>query len=51
MDFSSLLTNVESLAFIYAWTLLAAGTFALGEKVVGDFSAQKARVKIEAKDQ
>jgi len=42
-DFSSLLTNVESLAFLYAWTLLAAGVFALGEKVVAGFTARKAQ--------
>jgi hypothetical protein len=41
-DFSSLLNNIESLAFLYAWTLLAAGVFALGEKVVAGYAARKA---------
>jgi hypothetical protein len=42
-DFSSLLGNVESLAFLYAWTLAAAGVFALGEEIVRNFTARKAR--------
>jgi hypothetical protein len=32
MDFSSLLNNLTSLALLYAWTLFAAGLFALGER-------------------
>jgi hypothetical protein len=32
MDFNSLLGYLTSLAMLYAWTLFAAGTFALGEK-------------------
>jgi hypothetical protein len=33
MDFSSMLGYVSSLAMLYAWTLFAAGLFALGERV------------------
>jgi hypothetical protein len=32
MDFNSLLGYLTSLALLYAWTLFAAGLFALGEK-------------------
>jgi hypothetical protein len=32
MDFSSLMNYLTSLALLYAWTLFAAGMFALGEK-------------------
>jgi hypothetical protein len=50
-DFSSLQGNAESLAFIYAWTLLAAGVFALGEKVVAGFAARKALAQTRGGDQ
>jgi hypothetical protein len=50
MDFSSLLNNVESLAIIYSWTLLAAGTFWLGERIVAGFAARKALASSGAKD-
>ncbi len=40
MDFSSLIGNAESLAFLYAWTFLAAGVFALIEKFVAARKAQ-----------
>ena len=32
MDFQSLKNYLTSLALLYAWTLFAAGAFALGEK-------------------
>jgi hypothetical protein len=32
MDFNSLLGYLTSLALLYAWTVFAAGLFALGEK-------------------
>jgi hypothetical protein len=44
-DFSSLLNNVESLAFLYAWTMLAAGVFTVGEKVVAGYTARKAQAQ------
>ena len=34
MDFNSLVNYAETLAMLYAWTLLAAGAFAIGEMVV-----------------
>jgi hypothetical protein len=34
MDFSSLLNYAQTLAMLYAWTLFAAGAFAIGEMVV-----------------
>jgi hypothetical protein len=49
-DFSSLLGNAESLAIIYAWTLLAAGVFALGEKVAAGFAARKAPAQATGAD-
>jgi hypothetical protein len=33
LDFNSLLGYLTSLATLYAWTLFAAGAFALGERV------------------
>jgi len=50
-DFSSLQGNAESLAIIYAWTLLAAAAFALGEKVVAGFAARKALAQSRGGDQ
>ncbi len=32
MDFNSLMNYLTSLALLYAWTLFAAGMFALGER-------------------
>jgi hypothetical protein len=34
MDFNSLVNYAQTLAMLYAWTLLAAGAFAIGEMVV-----------------
>jgi hypothetical protein len=33
LDFNSLLGYLTSLATLYAWTLFAAGAFALGERI------------------
>jgi hypothetical protein len=42
MDFNSLLNYLTSLAMLYAWTLFAAGMFALGEMFVrGIFAKQR----------
>jgi hypothetical protein len=41
MDFSSLKNYLTSLALLYAWTLFAAGIFALGEKLCRDLFAQR----------
>ena len=37
MDFNSLLNYLTSLALLYAWTLFAAGMFALGERFCRNF--------------
>jgi hypothetical protein len=50
-DFSSLLNNVESLAFIYAWTLFAAGVFALIERLAAAHAARKATAQSGAAGQ
>ena len=34
-DFGWVLDSIKVLAMLYAWTLFAAGAFALGEKIVG----------------
>jgi hypothetical protein len=34
-DFSWIFDSIKMLAMFYAWTLFAAGAFALGEKIVG----------------
>jgi hypothetical protein len=36
MDFNSMLGYLTSLAMLYAWTLFAAGAFAVGERVCGN---------------
>jgi hypothetical protein len=41
MDFQSLTNYVTSLALLYAWTLFAAGMFALGERVCRHLFGQK----------
>jgi hypothetical protein len=41
VDFSSLLNYLTSLALLYAWTLFAAGMFALGEKFCRELFAQR----------
>jgi hypothetical protein len=33
MDFNSLVNYASTLAMLYAWTLLAAGAFAIGEMI------------------
>jgi hypothetical protein len=43
VDFNSFVGYAESLAFIYAWTFLAAGGFALIEKLVGGIKARRAQ--------
>jgi hypothetical protein len=50
MDFSSLKNYLTSLALLYAWTLFAAGMFALGEKVCRDLFAQRQPAPSGAKD-
>ena len=42
MDFNSLVGYLTSLAMLYAWTLFAAGMFALGERFCRNFFATKA---------
>jgi hypothetical protein len=34
MDFNSVLNYAYTLALLYAWTLFAAGAFAIGERIV-----------------
>jgi hypothetical protein len=41
MDFSSLMNYLTSLALLYAWTLFAAGVFALGERTCRNLFAQR----------
>ncbi|HWF93814.1 MAG TPA: hypothetical protein VG291_02520 [Xanthobacteraceae bacterium] len=41
MDLNSLLGYLTSLAMLYAWTLFAAGVFALGERVCRSFFGQR----------
>jgi hypothetical protein len=41
MDFNSLQNYLTSLGLLYAWTLLAAGLFALGERFCRSLFAQK----------
>jgi hypothetical protein len=50
MDFSSLQNYLTSLGLLYAWTLLAAGVFALSEKFCRSLFAQKEPVPSGAKD-
>jgi hypothetical protein len=46
----TLLNYMSSLALLYAWTLFAAGMFALGEKVCRDLFAQRQPAPSGAKD-
>lgn len=41
MDFSSLQNYLTSLGLLYAWTLFAAGVFALGERIFRNLFAPK----------
>jgi hypothetical protein len=50
MDFNSLMGYLTSLSLLYAWTLFAAGMFALGEKVCRDIFAQREPAPRAAKD-
>jgi hypothetical protein len=50
MDLNSLLGYLESLAMLYAWTLFAAGMFALGEKFFRGIFAQRQPAPSGAKD-
>ena len=50
MDFSSLLNYLTSLAMLYAWTLFAAGMFALGERFCRGLFAQSQPAPSGAKD-
>jgi hypothetical protein len=50
MDFNSLLNYLTSLALLYAWTLFAAGMFALGEKCCRSLFGQRQPALSGAKD-
>ena len=50
MDYNSLIGYLESLALLYAWTLLAAGLFALGEGFCRNFFGQRQPAASPAKD-
>jgi hypothetical protein len=50
MDFNSLMGYLTSLAMLYAWTLFAAGMFALGEKICRNVFPQKQPAASGAKD-
>ena len=50
MDFSSFVGYAESLGFIYAWTFLAAGTFALIERIVTGYMAGKRQADNSGQD-
>jgi len=50
MDFNSLVGYVTSLAMLYAWTLFAAGAFALGEKFCRSFFGRRQPAASPAKD-
>jgi hypothetical protein len=50
MDYNSLIGYLESLALLYAWTLLAAGLFALGERFCRNFFGQRQPAAGAAKD-
>jgi hypothetical protein len=40
-DFGWVLDSIKVLAMLYAWTLFAAGAFALGEKLVGNLKRKR----------
>ena len=50
MDFNSLVGYLESLALLYAWTLLAAGMFALGERFCRNYFGRTQPAASPAKD-
>jgi hypothetical protein len=50
MDFNSLQNYLTSLAMLYAWTLFAAGAFALGERFFRSLFAQKQPAPTGAND-
>jgi hypothetical protein len=50
MDFNSLMGYLQSLALLYAWTLFAAGAFALGERFCRGIFPQRQPAPNEAKD-
>ena len=50
MDFNSLVGYLTSLALLYAWTLLAAGMFALGERFCRNFFGRTQPAASPAKD-
>jgi hypothetical protein len=50
MDFNSLQNYLTSLGMLYAWTLFAAGLFALGERFCRGLFAQKGPAAGSAKD-
>jgi hypothetical protein len=50
MDFNSLMGYLTSLAMLYAWTLFAAGMFALGEKICRNVFPQRQPAASGAKD-
>ena len=50
MDFNSLVGYLTSLALLYAWTLFAAGAFALGERLCRNFFGQRQPAASPAKD-
>jgi hypothetical protein len=41
LDLNSVLGYLTSLATLYAWTLIAAGTFALGERICHSLFAKQ----------
>jgi hypothetical protein len=48
MDLSSLLGYLSTLALLYAWTLIAAGAFSVGETIArGGFARRSAPVGAE----
>jgi hypothetical protein len=49
MDFNSLVGYLTSLAMLYAWTLFAAGLFALGERFCRSFFGQRRPAASSAK--
>lgn len=51
MDFNSFVGYLTSLAMLYAWTLFAAGAFAVGERVCRSVFAQRQPAPGGAQDQ
>jgi hypothetical protein len=50
MDLNSLQNYLTSLGMLYAWTLFAAGVFALGERFCRNVFARKQPVTGDVKD-